>query len=228
MGMTVRNGSEFGSDVSLDSNVAIQGGARLGAIRPWFTLLLGITGGAVAIAVTLGLLVLLTTSVARAQPAVDHLRMIGDRTMQTEIREKQAPRSSSPTPIDIATECAADPEADFATDEKTDGIADDPSWQAPRMRQGIRLASTGYGARMGADTGASVGTERTTGHDVFQPMAPEGEAPLDPMHRDVPALARTATPAALQLLIGLGLLAIGFLLLVSSRGSRFIASGEQG
>jgi Ca-activated chloride channel family protein len=39
-------------------------------------------------------------------------------------------------------------------------------------------------------------------------------------------LARTATPAPLQLLLGLGLIAAGFLLLVSRRGSRFVANGN--
>ena len=42
-----------------------------------------------------------------------------------------------------------------------------------------------------------------------------------------PVLARTATPAPVQLLIGLVLLAVGFLLLLSRRGSRFIASGAR-
>ena len=41
------------------------------------------------------------------------------------------------------------------------------------------------------------------------------------------ALAQTATPAPLQLLIGVLLLAIGFLLLLTRRGSRFIASLER-
>ena len=40
-----------------------------------------------------------------------------------------------------------------------------------------------------------------------------------------PTLARTATPAPLQLAIGLVLLAIGFVLLLSRRGSRLLASG---
>ena len=39
-------------------------------------------------------------------------------------------------------------------------------------------------------------------------------------------LARTATPAPLQLLLGLGFIVAGFLLLVSRRGSRFLAAGE--
>jgi Ca-activated chloride channel family protein len=39
-------------------------------------------------------------------------------------------------------------------------------------------------------------------------------------------LARTATPAPLQLLVGLVLIAAGFLLLVSRRGSRFLAAGD--
>jgi len=43
-----------------------------------------------------------------------------------------------------------------------------------------------------------------------------------------PALARTATPAALQLAIGLILLALGFLLLLSRRGSRLLAAGGSG
>lgn len=42
-----------------------------------------------------------------------------------------------------------------------------------------------------------------------------------------PALARTATPASLQLLIGLALLAVGFLLLVSRRCSGYIACGQR-
>lgn len=43
-----------------------------------------------------------------------------------------------------------------------------------------------------------------------------------------PTLAGTATPAPLQLLIGVLLLAVGFLLLLSRRGSRFIAAGARG
>ncbi len=39
-------------------------------------------------------------------------------------------------------------------------------------------------------------------------------------------LARTATPAPLQLLIGIGLIVAGFLLLVSRRGSRLLAAGD--
>ena len=42
-----------------------------------------------------------------------------------------------------------------------------------------------------------------------------------------PVLARTATPASLQLLAGLALLGLGFLLLVSTRGARFLASGAR-
>jgi Ca-activated chloride channel family protein len=43
-----------------------------------------------------------------------------------------------------------------------------------------------------------------------------------------PVLARTATPAPLQLAIGLALLATGFLLLLSRRGSRLLAAGPTG
>jgi len=43
-----------------------------------------------------------------------------------------------------------------------------------------------------------------------------------------PVLARTATPAPLQLAIGLALLAMGFLLLLSRRGSRLLAAGSLG
>ena len=43
-----------------------------------------------------------------------------------------------------------------------------------------------------------------------------------------PVLARTATPAPLQLAIGLVLLALGFLLLLSRRGSRLLAAGTSG
>ena len=39
-----------------------------------------------------------------------------------------------------------------------------------------------------------------------------------------PSLARTSTPAALQLLMGVVLLAFGFLLLLSRRGARVLAS----
>ncbi len=43
---------------------------------------------------------------------------------------------------------------------------------------------------------------------------------------DGAVLPRTATPAAVQLLLGTALLALGFALLLSRRGSRFLASGE--
>jgi len=43
-------------------------GPALGGIGPWFRLFLGISGGAVAIAVALGLLVVLTSTVAHARP----------------------------------------------------------------------------------------------------------------------------------------------------------------
>lgn len=158
MGTTVHNTSEFGSGASRDTGAGLQGGARLGAIRPWFTLLLGITGGAVAIAMTLGLLVLLT-SVAQAQPRAGAEQKRPDAF--TTAITKFAPGAMIET---------------NAADEKTDRIADDPSWQAPRLRQGILPT--------GAFSGESSGTEGAPGGGMFQAIAPEDEWAQEVADRD--------------------------------------------
>jgi Ca-activated chloride channel family protein len=68
----------------------------------------------------------------------------------------------------------------------------------------------------GWDHEALTGQERAASRQAFTTM-PGAPGPV---------LARTATPAPLQLLIGVILLAIGFLLLLSRRGSRFLAAGK--
>ncbi|MEO6271050.1 MAG: hypothetical protein ABIP08_12180, partial [Lautropia sp.] len=66
-------------------------------------------------------------------------------------------------------------------------------------------------------------------HGAVPANLPSGWADSGPTQARIatPALARTATPASLQLLIGLALLAVGFLLLVSRRCSGFIACGQR-
>ena len=118
MSMTV--GGAEGSDT----------GGKLGGLRPWLRLFLGISGGAVAIACTLGLLVVLTTAVAQAQ------------LMQAQPMQAQ-PRSARESGVGaILHRLRADEGSGGIREEEQDRIGKDPSWQPPSMHQGI-LPATG-------------------------------------------------------------------------------------
>ncbi|MBA3480047.1 MAG: hypothetical protein H0T52_16870 [Lautropia sp.] len=116
MSMTV--GGAEGSDT----------GGKLGGLRPWLRLFLGISGGAVAIACTLGLLVVLTTAVAQAQP------------MQAQPMQAQPAQARSARESDVGAilpRLRAHEGSGGIREEEQDRIGKDPSWQPPSMHQGI-------------------------------------------------------------------------------------------
>ena len=106
MSMTV--GGAEGSDT----------GGKLGGLRPWLRLFLGISGGAVAIACTLGLLVVLTTAVAQAQPM--QARSVRESDIGAILHRLRAHEGSG-----------------GIREEEQDRIGKDPSWLPPSMHQGI-------------------------------------------------------------------------------------------
>ena len=69
------------------------GRGRHGGVRPWLRLFLGISGGAVAIAVVLGLLVVATTAAAQAQTQDSSCLRACTREMSRSSRRKRNQRA---------------------------------------------------------------------------------------------------------------------------------------
>ena len=98
----------------------------------------------------------------------------------------------------------------------------------PRAPSGQRLHQPGRGRSHAGPPGRCAAAAcRRTGEPAGRLGPPGADRQARTGHSGA-ALARTATPAPLQLAIGLVLLALGFLLLLSRRGSRLLAAGTSG